>query len=128
MVPRGRADATAWPAVAELRAWLPASSAFDELNFEWSSCMRAAGCAETSPRDAYERLLADYAGSDATDARLSTDQGRALEIPLALTDLSCQQGIDCVSRHDEIDRVEQEAYAQNHAPELDALAAWLGPR
>lgn len=44
---------------------------------------------------------------------------KSVKIPLALAEITCQQKINLV---------EQEAYVQDHASELDALATGLAPR
>lgn len=109
---------------------LPASSAFDELNATWASCLRTAGYRDASPLAAQQRIGTEYQQrqQEAEGTGLAQEtvrQQQANEIELALADLACQTEVGYVDAYDLIDRAEQEAYAAQHAAELATLAQWV---
>lgn len=104
---------------------MPTSSAFDELNREWSTCMREVGYQYASPHEAYWASLPDPSGTWLIDPEKDAHR-IAPEIELATADLDCRERLDYVRRYNAIVLRQQQEYVDTHRADLDALVAVTG--
>lgn len=113
-------------AALDFLAYLPTSSAFDELKAEWSACLRDAGLVEQSPFAAQMRISdesnAAWVGGEQPGAALRSERA-AEEIAIAVADLDCREELDYDARHLAISHELQADYVRDHQADLDAVAA-----
>ena len=106
--------------------------AFDDLNREWSACLREAGYDAARPEDARGQAEATFAAAlEAADYQLTAamvaEHGSA-EIALATADAVCREQVDYEARHATIQWDLEQEYVDAHAADLEAyrsaLASW----
>lgn len=114
----------------EFLAALPEDGAFDELDREWSACMRAAGFEYESPAAAYrafsDELLAML--DDGTFAGDDRDDLAERESAAAVASWDCKAGTDYEVRYRVIRDGVQQAWIDAHRAELDAWLAATADR
>jgi len=106
--------------------------AFDDLNREWSACLREAGYEAARPEDARAQAEATFtAALEAADHRMTADmvaEHGSAEIALATADAVCREQVDYDARHADIRWDLEQEYVDAHAADLEAyrtaVAAW----
>ena len=108
------------------------SSAFDELDRDWSECLREAGYTEASPRAAEERVREEWrVALEAADLFVSPTlvaEHQPAEIALATADARCRERVDYQERHDAIAWDLEQAYVDTHAADLETYVQALAER
>ena len=106
--------------------------AFDELNRDWSACLREAGYQAARPEDARAQAEAAFtaaleAANYQMTAAMLAEHGPQ-EIALATADARCRVEVDYDARHADIQWDLEQAYVDAHAADLEAyrtaVAAW----
>ncbi len=106
--------------------------AFDDLNRDWSACLREAGYTFARPEAAQAEAMATFEAAIAAanyqlTAAMLAEHGPE-EIALATADARCRVEVDYEDRHAAIQWDLEQAYVDAHTADLEAyqraLAAW----
>lgn len=111
---------------------LPEAPELDEVNAEWSRCLRGAGYTFAHPEAARRSVAEEFDAALAAAGGMLPETAAAAhapeEIALATADLACREETDYEARAGEITWRLEEEYLEAHRAEvdayLDAVAAW----